>query len=348
MKILIKGLLAMTLALGLWEVILGNTVSRSPGSTEHPILGRINKPGIEVQGKEGFSRTKINSFGMRGEEILPKAQGEYRVLFLGDSYTKAAQVLDNNTYAHLLQEKLSKKSKLKIKSINSGRDGSSPAQYIQLANFYNAEIQPDVVVVQINDLDFTEDMLNQERQFYVVQEKNTFKPVYVKHFTSDNPVSKIFLKKLPQLSFLLEYSIARVGGDNVGKLLTAKESMSAVANDKFQQRDLKQHDTLVNWTVQELQNKYHEKLVILYLPFIDYHNLTKSPSHLETVLAEISKKRGVKFVNMRRDFLEYYKIHRQTAYGFNNTEPGTGHLNEIGHALTAENLADFLQKRISQ
>jgi lysophospholipase L1-like esterase len=349
MKLIFKVILAMICALGLWEVILENTIEKSPGFTAHPVLGRINKPGTAVVGIEGFSRTRINSLGMRGDEIPPKSKNEYRILCLGDSNTKALQVADNKTYAHLLQEKLRVTSKSRlINTINGGRDGASPAHFIQLANFYKSEIQPDFVVVEVDDVSFSEFMTDPGKQFHVIQDNGTFKPVYIKNFSSDNALSKVVLNKFPKLSFLLEYSVVRVGGDNLRKTFSKEEKVKNNTTAKLSELELQHNEQLVDWTVQQLKDKYKEKLVIMYFPFIDYHNLAAESSSIEKALKASTNKYRVKLVDMRQSLLESYKLTHQPAFGFNNTLPGTGHLNEIGHQLIANDLANFFNQEIGK
>jgi lysophospholipase L1-like esterase len=346
-KIIIKALLAMFSALALWEVILENTIAKSPGFLSHPVLGRINKSGIVVQGEEGFSRTKVNNLGMRGEDISPKAKNEYRILFLGDSYTKALQVSDEETYVNLLEKNLKHYSNSQIKTINFGRDGSSPAQYIHVANFYNSYVQPDTVIIQVNDLDFTSDLLDQTKQFYVLKEANNFKTQYVKNFSSDNSLSRVVLQKFPQFSFLLEYSLLRVGGENFQKSFAGKKNDSSAENSQTTKTEITKspdEEALIDWTIKNLQKRY-PKLLILYFPYINYKNINESPSAIETSLAKITKNYNVDFVSMRQDFTNYYQLHQQPCDGFNNTLPGTGHPNAIGHKLTSERLAIVLKER---
>ena len=347
MKIIIKSVLAMTCALLLWEVILENTLQHSPGFTQHPVLGRINKSGIAVEGMEGFSRTTINSLGMRGEDIPPKGKNEYRILCIGNSYTKGLNVSDDQTFVDVLEKKLRNQyNSPVINTINAGRDGASPAYYIQLADFYNSTFQPDVVIVQVIDADFADFMTNKGKQFYVVPENNTFKPVYVKNFSSDNALSKLVLNKFPQLSFLLEYTVVRLGGDNLRKSLATKEG--GKDNPEAKVLEFKDNKPLVDWTVQQLKNKYKEKLVILYLPFLNYNNTKEANTPIENSLKASTNKYGVKFIDMKQDFLESYQLEHQPVYGFNNATQGKGHMNEMGHELTAERLATVLKERIAK
>lgn len=341
-----KAFAAILSAIVIWEALLQNTLEKSSGSITHPVLGKIAKPGINVQGEEGFSKTKINNLGMRAENILPKAKNEYRILAFGDSYTRAVQVADDKTYSYLLQEALKNKSRFNIKSINAGRDGASPAYYIHLASFYNSVIQPDAVVVQFTDQDFTEDIFSNKKEFYVVKDGDSFKSVKNENSLSDDALSQIFIQKFPQLRFMLEYSVLRVGGKNLQSLLGTKENKLSLPASNSSQKKLKnlsRYEAVIDWTVENLKNKY-PKVVILYLP--DYNNINQNPTEIETALTKFTAKYNIDFVNMKQDFINYYQAHHQRVHGFNNTVPGTGHINEIGHELTAKHLAEVFETRI--
>ncbi|WP_208345958.1 hypothetical protein, partial [Aetokthonos hydrillicola] len=209
-------------------------------------------------------------------------------------------------------------------------------------------IQPDLVVVQIDDVSFTQFMVDKGKQFYVTKDNNNYKIVYIKDFSSDNALSKLLLKKTPQLSFLLNYSVVRVGGDNL-KNFFVKEGKKEDKEKDFQKILRSQDYTpLADWVVQQLKNKYQDKLVILYLPFIHYNNLNEEPSPIGNLLETFSQKHNVKFVNPRKDFLKSYELTHQTAFGFNNTIPGTGHANEIGHEIIAESLTNLLKEKIAK
>ena len=348
MKLILKTFASLLSALVVWEVILSNTVAKNPGFINHPVLGRINKAGIAVQGEEGFSRIKLNNLGMRAEDISPKQKNEHRALILGDSYTKAVQVSDNKTYSYLLQKEIKNKLKLNFNTINAGRDGASPAYYIHLANFYNSEIQPDSVVIQLVDQDFTEDILDKTKQFHVVKKANNFQTVYVDEFYSDNALSRLFLQKFPKLSFMVEYSVLRVGGNNLRKAMAAKPTHNNANKPLPEKKPSPDYDEVINWTLKTLKDTY-PNLVILYLPSIDnYADITnQKPTEIEISLNKLAAKNNVNFINMREDFLKYYQTYYKPAHGFNNTIlGGRGHINEIGHELSAKSLANIFEERI--
>jgi hypothetical protein len=142
--------------------------------------------------------------------------------------------------------------------------------------------------------------------------------------------------------------VLRVGGDNLRKSVFPEGNIEE-QNQKFQQL-LKSQDyqPLVDWTVQQLKNKYQEKLVILYIPYIHYNNLNEETSPIETSLKAATKKYNIKFVDPKQGFLKSYQDTHQAAFGFNNTVQGTGHTNEIGHEILAESLASFLKEKIAK
>lgn len=43
-----------------------------------------------------------------------------------------------------------------------------------------------------------------------------------------------------------------------------------------------------------------------------------------------------------------YEARRVLPYGFSNTRPGYGHLNEEGHQMTADTLLPFLEKEAEE
>lgn len=95
-----KALLALLVALVAWEGILEVTTIRTTGFQQHPELGRILNPGLYVNGQEGYGITKIYAEGAIAQpfpdpnETAAARKAEYRILFLGDSYTEALQVGD--------------------------------------------------------------------------------------------------------------------------------------------------------------------------------------------------------------------------------------------------------------
>lgn len=53
---------------------------------------------------------------------------------------------------------------------------------------------------------------------------------------------------------------------------------------------------------------------------------------------------GIDFIDTGDAFLEHYNKYHELPYGFANTTPGNGHLNEVGHKIMADVIIDYLEE----
>jgi len=99
-------------------------------------------------------RVTVNSLGLRGPEIGPKAPNEFRILCLGESTTFGARVHDEETYSAVLSTLLNKnQSARKYTVINAGVSAYSSFQSLKYLELRGFEFEPDVVVFyhEVND-----------------------------------------------------------------------------------------------------------------------------------------------------------------------------------------------------
>ena len=335
LKYILKILAAGVAALIVWELILENSVMREPGGVNSPILGRIMKPGIYLQGSEGYCKTWIDSLGMRGAEILPKTAAEYRILMLGDSHTEALQVSDDKTFVHLLQTRLFRNTGREIRTINAGRNGATPAYYIHLSNFYNSFMDPDYVIIEFNEIDedFIALMFDKTKEFYVKKEGAEY--VTITDFR-DYYIWQMF-PFLKVIKPFVAFSTFKIALDKIPMMLEEHRNHGALAGQECM--PAVDYAGIIDWTVKTLKNDY-PKMTILYL------TLNKSESNIEALMKDSSNKYGVDLLDTRNAFYDYYQSHCQPVNGFDNTMPGTGHINKIGHALIADCLADYFMRKV--
>jgi len=91
-----------------------------------------------------------NSRGHRDAEVdVPKPEGVFRILMIGDSFTVGANVEQEDAYPQQLERLLNDTSKARVEVVNSGVGGWSPFQYAEYLNHYGAEFEPDLVVVGV-------------------------------------------------------------------------------------------------------------------------------------------------------------------------------------------------------
>lgn len=332
---------AFLLAVITWNFILSVLLYKTPGTIRDNTLGKIYKPGILVNSDEGFSRTKINSLGMRNIEVASKGPNEKRILILGDSYTEGIHVSDDNLYTVKLEKDLIKELNKTISVVNSGRSGASPANYIYLSEFYNSKISSDYTVIQTSDSDWSIDIFNKEQNFYVNEENGRFKVVF-NNYLSSSPL----LKKVPELSFILKFNELPILSYANVKIKQLKQPQSSAENgESFKDLDAKRLERISDWTIKELKNRY-PNIVFLYMPTIDYNKPSEDYTPIEKLIKAKCDEYGIDFIDVRKEFLNYYTQNKQPAYGFNNTTPGIGHMNKIGHSIVADSLKQYFMGRI--
>jgi lysophospholipase L1-like esterase len=328
---------AFVVALFAWEFILGQVILQKPTSHTHPVLGRIYGQGLYVQGKEGYGRTVLNELGLRTSSLEddPIRAVERNVLVLGDSYTQAMQVSDEAAFPQQLNNLLGQS----VRVINAGREGASPADYVALADYNKKTFNPDVVIVQLNEADFTRDLLSDKQTFYYKKTTRGYALEENKSMVSSNELASRFAT----LQGVLNFSVVRVALERVTALRNNQPHGTTEVAQTTSQQTVQQTDgSLERFVVQELKRVYGQP-ILLYIPEIDYFSPDYAKPHAtEQQLANAAKEAGVTFISLLPDYVALYRTQHETAHGFTNTQPGTGHINSLGHEVAAERLAEVL------
>lgn len=331
MRSLAFTVLGAVCAYALWSAIVAVAVWNPTGYATHPVLGRIYRPGVYVHGIEGYSVSRINSIGLRGPEIGPKRPGVPRILVLGDSLTEGLQVPLSKTFAARVGDKLAEAG-IDVTSVDAGRSGASPADYITLAGWYRQVMKPDVTIVQLSDQDFDDDVENRERRVYIERAGDGFSLRSNPEFVSADSM----LSRFPQLAPVRNVPLLSLAAQNIQKARAVTDGVSEeyVANEP-----------LIDWVVAELAKRYPH-LVILYLPRTDYLECVADEVPTETALRAAAKRHGVVFVDARVPFNREFTQEHIAPLGFANTAPGSGHLNETGHEVVATELAPVVERAL--
>lgn len=337
-------------ALVFWSAVTALLLWRSPGFVDDPEQGRIYRPGLYVHGTEGFSWSRMNSLGMRSPEVAQKAPGEQRILFLGDSFTEALQVDSDKAYPARVADELSL-SGATVTSVNAGRSGASPANYIHLAPWYAERIHPDVVVVQVSGQDFRKDVENAQRNFYVRRTGQSFETVFNAEFRSTNP----FVQRLPALEPVLEIPLVQLMSQNVWKALAANQpktpfvgaqKKSVRANGSSNQPKVVDA-ALLDWSIEALAEAY-PRLVVVYVPHTDFMTGSGNPAEIRDALANACAQHNVRLVDTMGPLEDSFHGARIAPSGFANSTPGKGHLNAQGHAIVAAAVAPAVAEELGR
>ncbi|MFK8184636.1 MAG: SGNH/GDSL hydrolase family protein [Phormidesmis sp.] len=368
-------------ALVLWEIILRLSVETSQGISDHPALGKIDSPGLMIHTREGFNRTVLNDLGMRGPEPIPKQPGEYRILLLGDSFTRADEVSDGISFGDRLQAHFTadyeKTNRLhndpsdqllvtagrsrqiteKVNVINAGKPSASPAGYLFAADFHKQTFVPDATVIQLTEHDFTMDMGSDASEFYLEKSEEAtsgdraYEIKQNEAFGSADPLAQKVIARVPGLDSLLTLSTLRIGGRNLSAALSPTPSpedvetpISVAESARIQAEDA----AMIDWTLQQLSQTF-PNVVIVFIPAMNYQDAGPTSSvprnaDIEAKLTEAAAAQDIPFINMRQDFREHYAREGTHLKGFSNTLPGEGHLNSRGHQLVTRRLIEFFNQ----
>jgi lysophospholipase L1-like esterase len=88
-----------------------------------------------------------NERGLRDQPILPKAEGEYRILALGDSVTFGAGVPQHEIFTTRLEQLLPGRLQRPVRVINSGVGGYNTVQEVTYFKREGITLQPDLVLL---------------------------------------------------------------------------------------------------------------------------------------------------------------------------------------------------------
>ena len=91
-----------------------------------------------------------NSLGLRNREVFKKADGQYRILFLGDSLIWSGDTNSGDLYTQVIERNLRRelgKQGGEIEVINAGIPGYTTYQELEFLKLYGVPMEPDFLVL---------------------------------------------------------------------------------------------------------------------------------------------------------------------------------------------------------
>jgi hypothetical protein len=315
------------------NIVVACAVFRSPGRRIDPDFGGVQKPGLFVRGTEGFCVTHISSTGLRTVE--PEVARSYpeRIVFTGDSFTEAEQVMDQDTFVLLVQARLRSQGR-KVVCVNAGISGANAASHLYLADAIKLNYAPTRTVLQLEDADFGPELLDPGSSYWLSRADSTWIPRRADP-TKGRTWLQDTLTKVPAAYWLFQ-RWKRV------QKLAQSEGDPGVRGADGSAMQQKPDARVVDWVVREARAEYGPNLVILYAAHFDYSSDLTAGSYTEALVREMCVRHDVTYIDLRRPFAERYARTRQPLHGFSNTQPGLGHWNAIGHQVIAEQLLAVL------
>ena len=323
---------------------------------------------------------RINELGLRDYSVKKeKSEEEYRILFLGDSFTEGQGVQIEDTMVKKVEDLLNKQTfsanknlpNRNFRAINAGVAGySTLLEYLYLVN-RGIELNPDLVVVNVNVTDFTEERAN------------------LKHALRDSKgkVIGVYIEKkwhLPQIldkllkNYSFSYNIFLRNEENILKLKGRifalikgeKAPEYTKTNTDFNPGDLDrdlfaitrniptdEFDALfkpVEERILKMRDFLKEKDIPMILVFIpNGHQINTNewqagriimkltddvyPARLNEALKEFANQNEIPFLDPADGLKSYLKDHQPSLY-----YKYDGHLTPLGHQITSQLIFEFL------
>ncbi len=352
LKLLILSILFCLIIL---EVFLQLTAEEGCGQDD-PILHHAYQPNCSVSSNsaEWDISVKMNSEGLRDEEIQPKQDYNYRILMLGDSFTIGWGIDQGKTFNDLLEQKFNSKQ-LKVDVINGGATSYAPILEYLFLKEKGLKYAPDTIILNFDLSDFQNDYNYQTLAKYDTagelmgvspEEANFLKSVYLK-------VKLIKFIESPFLVLDSRFPSKEIWGEeffydiDYDRYALTRLDLPKGTEEKYTQATFKYLKL-----IQELASKNNITLILVAYPYghqvsgeewaAGRHNYGFEPGKVysnrpEEILAQFAAENNIQFISLYSDFKE--------SNIFPLFYPYDGHLTSEGHHLYAESLyAKLLEK----
>ena len=344
-KTIVKYSISFIAAFIIWNLIIGNFIYNQ--TSEYPQnLGDAKMPNSRfVFGTQGFSDSVTDNYGYNNDYIPPKS-GLFRIVVLGDSITEAAHVNRKINYCSVLEKKLNGQDK-KYEVLNLGRAGRSVADYIGFALDYMAALDPDLVIVQAREADFAEG-LNAAHIFQInYQDENhtTLNKIGASGIFQDLKYLKDGFGWFRPIVGYTALRVQEIINNQKTKIFPSVNAQASAADSVINSKE----KAVIAWQLQQLEKKFGSHIALFNIELLPeivngkvrYDNGIKD-NELNSYLAAEAEKEKIPFITAKDTFIDYYKKTGAVLTGFNNSMPGTGHLNKTGHEVAANILADYI------
>jgi len=329
-----KWAIALILALATMNLVASRVYNM--GYTFDPDFGFIYHPGYTVYSSiEGNGSAHYVQHGIRRKKEWNPTEPA-PIIVLGDSFTEAHQVSDDEVYTDLLEQALVK-SGIHNQVLNLANSGNSAADYIASAPQVLSFFKPAWVVVQVMDDDFTSDAWQiGKRHFSSDASGKTLK--IVSEPALENSQSKAMFLTLKNYFPLIGFTQRRIQCFIAGMKVDAPMFCAGRANSKNFLRDEKKNKKYpVDEEINLLKEAYGGRVTILLISRFNPNDPLTVPVS-EQLIENLARDKNISFVSSRARYADLV-VKRVAPFGFGNSGYNTGHMNRCGHQVTADVLS---------
>lgn len=342
----------------------------------HDVIGVAMRPYASGwMHQEGRAFVEANDIGFRGA-VHPKQKppGEYRIAFLGDSYTEAVQVAEHETFRELAETRLRACPTLAGREpvgLNFGISGIGTAQQYEILRRIAWSYDPDIVVLTFvgNDVpnNYPDFGGRAQKPFYLYSEDgelsldDSFRsdPSFVARTTSRarSIRSATDHSRIIQLLIEMRNVWARMQVDR--RQMTEKGELEKPPPDEKWSEAWQITEDLLASMAENVRAHGREFLLVVAS---NPHYVNPDPSVREARmravdstnlnyasdrLAELATAKEIPFLDLNRPFAERAIAENVCLHGFENSVPCGGHWNQAGHRLAADLISDSICAQIA-
>jgi hypothetical protein len=341
MKSLAKFLIGVVLSL-LTASLLAMRVYNRQFSFD-PVFGYVYRPNHTVYSSvEGHGSALYMDHGVRRRTAWQPG-GVPPIMVLGDSFTEAHQVNDNEVFTELLGRTLQSQG-INNPVLNFSKSGYSVADYVALASNIQAVFRPTWVVIQVREDDFAAGAWQTDRRHFALgADRRTLTLEEPPSVDRQQPtrvrLARLALMNVPLIGFTkYRIQLLRNKASSETPLFCASRAASTRGLKKQEEpEDYPYKDELAM-----LSKAFSGRLTILFIAsYNPRHPASASP--LERALDRVASEEKVSFVNTRTHYGPL-ATRGLAPFGFGNTTYNAGHMNKFGHQVASDVLAIELAK----
>ncbi len=301
------------------------------------VLGRSKPPNsFVVDSGEGYFIGRMDKYGFNNDKMEDNFP---YIIFSGDSYTEAFQLSRSKNYVSLINKVFPQ-----YNCFNYGNSGNSIADYIYNSQFPYKEFNVVFNFIQVTQNDFIIDSQREDKLIYLDKIDMTIKAR--QNINSYDNTAEFIASKMGVAYPFIGYTYK--------KILQYFEKNKVSATQAYAEKILTDEEkNILIWELTALKEKYGDNFAIIYvssLPSISSKrvNMEKSKytEEFENYLFSKCEELDIDIIDTNNAFIDFYNETNQLPRGFNNTKPGSGHINEYGHKIISELVVEYLNDKM--
>ncbi len=286
-----------------------------------------NPYSLLIHGTEGYAITRVDKNGYLNPD---KPLSDKYILMLGASHTQGKEISPNKKYSVLVNDLYYNDSELHTYNISC--DGSFlPSQLKHFKAALEAFPDAELVTIEIPGTDYSVNDISSS------MDQPDYNPedsaIWFDHMSFTEKIKNMLKENVPMLSKIKK------------NYLGIKQSRQP---SEKRQIDPDEYKNAIDKSLSLIKSECDVPIVFVYHPeTIINPDGTLSLKYSETweIFKTACQKNEIDIIDCGDVFLEYYEKSKELPYGFSNSTPGTGHLNELGHKIIADKIIEYLEEK---